>query len=111
MADKQSQARLSGMLGLAMRAGKVIIGTEQICIALSKGKVRLVLISEGASDSTKKKIRFKCEFYKTRVVEINIDTEEMGRLLGKTYAPAAIAIADDNFAKTVEGIISSQGSL
>ena len=99
------------MLGLAMRAGKVIVGTEQICIALSKGKIRLALVSVTASDATKKKLRFKCEYYGTRLIEIDIDTEELGRLLGKTYTPAAIAITDDNFARTVAGIIDSKGSL
>ena len=96
------------MLGLAMRAGKVVVGTEQICAALSKGRVRLVLLSCGASDGTKKKLRFKCEFYKTRITEINIDTEELGRLLGKTYTPAAAAITDENFAVTIANIISSE---
>ena len=96
------------MLGLAMRAGKVIVGTEQICTALSKGRVNLVLVSHEASDGTKKKLRFKCEYYKTRMTEINIDTEELGRLLGKTYTPAAAAIADENFAVAIAKIIDSK---
>ena len=111
MTDDQSRAKLSGMLGLAMRAGKIIVGTEQICIALSKGKARLVLTSNGASDGTKKKLRFKCEFYKIRMIEVNIDTEELGILLGKTYTPAAIAVADDGFAKAIEKLACSEESL
>ena len=103
--------KLSGMLGLAMRAGKVTLGTEQICAALPKGKIDLVLVSSMASDGTKKKLRFKCEYYKTRMIEVNIDTEELGRLLGKTYTPAAVAIADDNFSKAIENILSSEESL
>ena len=107
MTDEKKSAKLSGMLGLAMRAGKVIVGTEQICAALSKGKAHLVLVSFGASDGTKKKLSCKCEFYKTRMTEINIDTEELGRLLGKTYTPAAAAIADENFAVTIAKILDS----
>ena len=97
--------RLSGMLGLAMRAGKVVVGTEQICMALSKGRVHFVLISAEASDGTKKKLRFKCEFYGVRVSEIEIDTEELGRLLGKTYTPAAVAIADEGFANAIYALL------
>ena len=45
------------------------------------------------------------------MIEVNIDTEELGRLLGKTYTPAAVAITDDNFAKAIEKILSSEESL
>lgn len=97
--------RLSGMLGLAMRAGKVVVGTEQICIALSKKRVHLVLISTEASDGTKNKLKFKCEFYGVEVSQIGIDTAELGRLLGKTYTPAAVAIADEGFANAIRALI------
>lgn len=106
MTDNQNNQRLYGMLGLAMRAGKVIVGTEQVCIGLSKGKIHLVLISTEASEGTKKKIGFKCEFYNIRSLEVNICTEELGRLLGKTYGPAAVGIADENFANTISSIIT-----
>ena len=105
------RAKLSGMLGLAMRAGKVTLGTEQICAVLPRVRACLVLVSGSASESTKKKLRFKCEYYSTRMIEVNIDTEELGRLLGKTYTPAAVAIADDNFSKAIEQILSSEESL
>ncbi len=87
------------MLGLAMRAGRVIIGTEQVCIALKKGKVRLALVARDASLSTKKKIAVKCEFYGVTSVEIPIDATELGALLGKTYAPAAVGVTDEGFAR------------
>ncbi len=101
MRDNQ---KLIGMLGLAMRAGKVIIGTEQVCISLSKKKIPLVLVSAGASDGTKKKICCKCEFYAIPLIEIDIDTDELGRLLGKTYTPAVIGISDVNFAKVISDL-------
>ena len=55
--SSSGMARVKGMLGFAMRAGKVIIGTEQVLVALkSRGRVRLVLVADGVSDATKKKI-------------------------------------------------------
>ena len=98
------------MLGFAMRAGKVIIGTELVCAALSKRGAkspRLVLVATTASDGTKKKIFTKCEFYGVKVIEINEDGESLGRLLGKLYAPAVIAIADDRFAEEIRRAIDS----
>ena len=52
-----NEKRLRGMLGFAMRAGKVTIGTDAVCSALgSKKKPKLVVIASDVSDSTRKKI-------------------------------------------------------
>ena len=93
---------MRGMLGLAMRAGKVVIGTEMVCTSLGKkGRVKLVLVACDASAATKKKVITKCEFYGVPVKEVELDTGELGRLLGKTYAPATVAVTDDGFAKEI----------
>ena len=93
--------RICGMLGFAMRAGKLCIGTPLVCKGLGTkgmGGIRLVLVSEGASEGTKKKLRCKCEFYGVGLWEIPLSTEELGRLLGKLYAPSAVAVTDNGFA-------------
>jgi ribosomal protein L7Ae-like RNA K-turn-binding protein len=98
------------MLGFAMRAGKVIIGTELVCRAMpKKGKdaLRLVLVSHEASPATKKKITVKCEYYGLRALEINLDTSELGRLLGKSFTPATVGITDDGFAEEIIRALSS----
>ena len=105
-----SEKRLCGMLGLAMRAGKVTIGTEQVCLAMSRkgrGKPSLVLVSVGASEATKKKITVKAEFYGIEAVEINIDIDKLGALLGKTYAPATVAIMDTGFADAIRRVMTN----
>lgn len=92
------------MLGFAMRAGKVIIGTELVCASMAKSgskKPRIVLISKTASEGTKKKILSKSEYYRIRAIEIDLDGESLGRLLGKLYAPAVVAIVDDRFAEEI----------
>ena len=76
-----------------------------VCSSLSKrGKdaPRLVLISATASDGTKKKILTKCEFYGVKVRESTMSADEIGQLLGKLYAPAALAITDDRFAEEID---------
>ncbi len=92
------------MLGFAMRAGKIIIGTESVISALpAKGakSPRLVIIACDASDGTKKKITCKCEFYEKTKIVTDINGDELGRILGKLYSPAAIAITDDRFAEEI----------
>lgn len=97
----ENNSRLYGMLGFAMRAGKVVIGAEQVIAKLKDKAVRLVLLSESASENTKKRLTYKCEFYKKEIREINITAEELGRLLGKLYAPAVVAITDEGFANEI----------
>ena len=92
------------MLGFAMRAGKVVIGTDSVCVAMAKrgkDKPRLVLISSTSSEGTTKKILCKAEFYGIKVLKTDIDSGELGRLLGKLYAPATVAIVDDRFAEEI----------
>ena len=110
MAETNDIKRVLGMLGLAMKAGKVVIGTEQVISFLQKGKVKLILVSGSASDGTKKKMLHKCEFYKTRMVELSIETDELGRLLGKTYTPAVVGITDENFSRTIVKLLEEDNA-
>ena len=110
MAENNGTKRVLGMLGLAMKAGKVVIGTEQTVISLQKKRLKLVLVSGTASDGTKKKISSKCEFYKTRKEELQIDTDELGSLLGKTYTPAVVGITDENFSNAIIKIIEDDNA-
>ena len=101
------------MLGFAMRAGRVIIGTELVCSALPKhGKdaPRLVLISATASDGTKKKILNKCAFYGVKLMSLDMTGDELGHLLGKLYSPAVLAITDDRFAEEIEKALNTETS-
>ena len=100
------------MLGFAMRAGRVIIGTELVCKAMAsdgKNRPRLVLVSHSASDGTKKKLYSKAEFYGVEIITVNIDQEELGRLLGKLHTPAAVAIIDDRFADEIRRAAKDAG--
>ena len=99
------------MLGFAMRAGKLTVGTEQICRSMPKGSVKLVLISSGASDATKKKLFVKSDYYGISAIEADLDTERLGKLIGKTYAPAAVAVMDDGFAKEIKKAVEEKATV
>ena len=102
MENKENQ-RLFGMLGFAMRAGKVVIGTENIIRLMPKREaLKLILVSADASPATKKKLKTKSEYYNISAIEVDIDTERLGKTLGKTYAPAAVAITDEGFASEIK---------
>lgn len=96
--------RLFGMLGFAMRAGAVCIGSEQVFALIAKGgkqRVMLICYARDASDAAKKKALTKSEFYGVRAIELPITADELGRLLGKTYAPVTVGITDRRFADEI----------
>lgn len=110
MRSNADLTRFRGMLGFARRAGKTVIGTELICRALPKrgeGRIRLVIISDKASDATRKKLAVKCEFYGVDHIEVGMDTEELGHLLGKQFAPCAVAVTDGGFAEEIKKALVS----
>ena len=100
------EERLRGMLGFAMRAGKLMIGTEIVCRAMaSRLQPKLVVIAADVSSSTLKKIVTKCEFYGIKSVQINIGADELGDLLGKTYSPATVGVMDEGFAEQISRLV------
>ena len=107
MEDKRLQ-KLCGMIGLARRAGKTVIGTDIVCRAMPKGQIRLVLISATASAPTKKKLSVKSDFYGIKWLEAEIDTDRLGNILGKSGAVAAVAITDPNFAEEIGRLAVSE---
>ncbi len=92
--------RFIGMLGLARRAGKTVLGTDMICEKMrAKKKPVLVLVSHTASDATRDRLTKKCVFYNIPSLLVEISTEELGRLMGKAGALAAVAVTDEGFAR------------
>lgn len=87
-----------GMLGLARRAGKVIIGTAEVCLSMPRGRTALVIVSDEASAATKKRLTTKCDFYGIKKITVSIGMSELARRLGKTTTPACVAVTDDGFA-------------
>ena len=95
--------RILKMLGFARRAGKISFGVDGICKAMAKKTAapKLIVISSAASDSTREKLVSKSDFYGIKYIEIDIAQEELGRLLGKEYAPACVAVNDSAFAEEI----------
>lgn len=55
--------KVYSMLGLAMKAGKVVSGEFATDKSVKDGKAWLVIVSEDASNNTKKMFSNMCEFY------------------------------------------------
>ena len=94
------------LLGLAMRAGAVIVGTAGVRLALRRDGVRLVVVASDHSKRTEEKV---VRLARGRGVEIVLGppASELGRRLGRE-AVQALGVTDPRFAKGIGGVSTSR---
>lgn len=92
--------KVSSLLGLATKAGKIASGEFMTEKMVKSGKAYLVMVAENASDNTKKKFRNMCEFYEVPICFFS-EKEALGHAMGKELR-ASIAVLDEGFAKAIE---------
>ena len=89
-----------GMIGMAMKAGKLVSGEFATEKAVKSGKAALVIVSGAASENTKKKFRNMCDYYKVPIYFCG-EKEELGHAIGKEFR-ASLAVLDAGLAKAIE---------
>ena len=92
--------RIFSMIGMAMKAGKVVSGEFATEKAVKTGKAFLVVVSAAASDNTKKMFRNMCSFYGVPMYTYG-SKEDLGHSMGKEFR-ASLAVTDEGFAKSIE---------
>lgn len=97
MSENKNLKQLLFSIGLARKAGKVIVGTDAVCDEIRKNKVAIVLSASDISDNTKKKISDCCTYYHTELHFCEMTKDELGHAIGKPFA-ACIGITDPNLA-------------
>ena len=88
-----------GLLGLATKAGKVQSGEFSTEKAVKSGRAFLVIVSEDASDNTKKMFRNMCTYYKVPYFEFG-GREELGAAMGKQMR-VSLAVTDPGFSSAI----------
>lgn len=96
--------KVYSMLGLTMKAGKLVAGESMVEKAIKGGTAQLVIIAGDASDNTKKKFGNMCSYRNVELIEFS-DKFALGKALGKEIR-ATICIIDENFAKNIKSKIS-----
>jgi ribosomal protein L7Ae-like RNA K-turn-binding protein len=91
--------KVLNLLGIARRAGKLIMGTDSLIKVLPSKKIKLIFIAKDASLATIDKIDKKAYFYQVQVVNI-FTTDELSKALG-VGSIKIIGIADEGFAKSM----------
>ena len=91
--------RVLQMLGIAAKSGNVVSGEFSTEKAVKSGKAYLVIVSEEASENTRKMFTNMTDFYEVPL-RVFGTKEELGRCIGKQFR-ASLAITDENLANAV----------
>lgn len=84
---------LSGLLGLARRAGKAELGEESILAAALAHKARLILIAADAAENTAQRLERSAESGNAVCFRTDMTKAELGSCFGRASC-AAVALTD-----------------
>ena len=93
--------RLLSLLGLARRAGKLVIGNDAVLESVKSGKSKLVIITADASERTKRNINSACQGAPVR--EIQYSEKDILKAAGKSGK--ILSIEDDGFAQSITALV------
>jgi len=98
-----NQNKIYSLLGLATKAGKTVSGEFSTEKAIKTGKIDLVIVTEDASDNTKKHFSDMCVYRKIPYFEYG-NKESMGHAMGKEVR-ASLAVTDLGFADSIRKLL------
>ena len=95
-----NKEKILGVIGLAVRAGKLVSGMDIVLEEISSKKIKLVILATDTSAKSKENVKYVCTNNEIPVIEFST-IEELSKTIGKSNR-AIIGIKDKNFS---EGII------
>lgn len=93
--------KLTGLLGIARRAGHILIGFDAVRAALLADKTRLVLLAGDCSEKTEKELRFAGQDKDCPIIPVAADKAALAAALGLQKPVAVVATDDAGFAKAM----------
>ncbi len=97
-----NKAKCLNLLGLAMRAGKLITGEELSVKDIRSGRAKLVFVASDAGKNTHKKIIDKATYYEVPVFD-GFTNEELSQAIGKSRM--VVTVLDSGFAKKMKELL------
>lgn len=98
--------KVYALLGLCMRAGKISGGEAAAHAAIRSGECRLLIISEDASENTKKKFANAATYYKVDCLQWGTK-EALGRAIGKAQR-SVLAVCEEGFAAQLRSLCQTK---
>ena len=97
--NNMEQDKILSMISLATKAGKTVSGEFSVEKAVKENKTFLVVVSDEASDNTKKNFKNMCLFYKVPLYFYG-SKQNLGHFMGKEFR-ASLAVTDKGLADSV----------
>ena len=89
--------KMLNLLGLALRAGKLITGEEMTIKSIQKNEAVFVLCATDCSTNTKEKLENKCRYYEVPFL-VHFTSEQISQAIVKSRS--ICALTDRGFAKS-----------
>ena len=99
--------KVFSLIGLATRARRVVSGEFSTEKSVKSGRSHMVIVSEEASDNTKKMFTNMCTHYKVPIYLFGTK-EELGHAMGQEFR-ASLSVEDAGFAKTLASRMNVNG--
>lgn len=96
--------RISGLIGLAEKAGKIKSGEFAAEVSIKSKKARLCLVAEDASDRTRKHFTDMCSFRNIPLINIYINKDSLGHAIGRDER-SVLTIEDRGFSRQIIEIV------
>lgn len=93
-----SQKKITNLLSICIKAGKLVKGFDTVCEELKKGSVFCVMTAADISPKSLKETAFFCEKSDTALLEIPLTKSDIRQLCGKESA--VLAVLDKGFAES-----------
>lgn len=100
--------RRLGLLGLGLRAGKIVVGTAGVRAALKRGEVALVVLAADRSPRTEEKVGRLARGRDVPLIE-GPPAGELGRVLGRAMVQA-VGVCDRQLAAGLRAYDAEQVS-
>lgn len=97
--------KLLTMLGFAVRAGQIALGSEMAVALIRQGKAAAAVIDTGASENTRKRVTDACAYHHVPLMELSEGA--LGRAIGRAGCVAA-AVRKGNVGQAMADILSKQ---
>ena len=97
--NNMEQDKILSMISLATKAGKTVSGEFSVEKAVKENKTFLVVVSDEASDNTRKKFKNMCLFYKVPLYFYG-SKQNLAHFMGKEFR-ASLAVTDKGLADSV----------
>ena len=94
-----NRRKVLNLIGLATKAGRTASGEFSTEKAVKSGKAYLVIVSEEASDNTKKMFTNMCTYYKVPICTFG-GKGELGHAMGKETR-ASLAVTEEGLARAI----------